>query len=174
MPRAPRAIDLLVPCPLEAVIDVTAPALSHFVVLQGGTSTLKDQAACAFRAFATHRLHADAPEVPHDGLDGAERGQLVHQVLAQFWQDLPQRTRSFLATLPVAERHTALARASDTSLARARQRRPGALSDALLILERNRLVNLALAVAAVRDRHAERFEVIAIEERRAMASARSS
>jgi probable DNA repair protein len=168
MPRARRAIDVLVPCPLEAVIDIRAPAVSRFSVLQGGTSTLKDQAACAFRAFATHRLHADAPEHPHDGLDASERGQLVHQVLAQFWQDLPQRTRTFLANLPVAERHAALTRAAEASLARARQRRPGAVSDALLILERERLMNLVSRWLQLEIDSRAEFEVVAIEERRAM------
>jgi probable DNA repair protein len=61
--------------------------------LRGGYSVLKDQAACPFRAFATHRMgavRADLPEVDHDL---ADRGTLVHLVLELFWGKTQSRKK---------------------------------------------------------------------------------
>ena len=91
-----------------------------------------------------HRLGADEPEQPHDGLAASERGELVHRVLARFWESIPQRTRSFVAALSVPERTTILERAADNAIARIRERRPGALGDGLLAIEKRRLVVMAL------------------------------
>ncbi len=54
----------------------------------GGTAVLKDQAACPFRAFATHRLNAREMEVPETGLTLRERGTIIHEVMSRFWRRL--------------------------------------------------------------------------------------
>jgi probable DNA repair protein len=54
-------------------------------VVAGGASILKNQAACAFRAFATHRLGADEVNAAERGLTAHERGNIVHQVLQSLW-----------------------------------------------------------------------------------------
>ena len=64
----------------------------------GGTALFRDQAACAFRAFAARRLGSQAPEVPQPGLSAAERGTLVHAVLAAAWSDL--RDKAALDAMP--------------------------------------------------------------------------
>lgn len=57
----------------------------HF---SGGTALLGNQAKCAFRAFALHRLHAKAPLKQSEGLNEAERGQIVHKILERLWTEL--------------------------------------------------------------------------------------
>jgi hypothetical protein len=90
-------------------------------------------------------------------------------VLARFWESVPQRTRAFVAALAVPERTTILERAADNAIARVRERRPGALGDALLAIEKRRLVAMALAWLRFEVEQRGEFEVIAIEERRALA-----
>lgn len=166
---APRAWHVLASAPLETFVDARAVPLPDTRVVGGGASTLTDQSACPFRAFATHRLGADEPEQPHDGLAASERGELVHRVLARFWESIPQRTRSFVAALSVPERTTILERAADNAIARIRERRPGALGDGLLAIEKRRLVAMALDWLRFEVEQRGEFEVMAIEERRALA-----
>ncbi len=70
---------------MEVLEDNSAPVIRPGDALRGGTSLFKDQSACAFRAFARHRLHAGAlPEVDI-GLDARARGALVHALMQLFW-----------------------------------------------------------------------------------------
>lgn len=62
---------------------------------RGGTSILKNQALCPFRAFASNRLGADRLETPVDGISAMLHGSLVHRVLENFWRE----TRSQQALL---------------------------------------------------------------------------
>jgi probable DNA repair protein len=166
---APRAWHAVASTPLQTLVDAGAPPLPDTRVVGGGVATLADQSACPFRAFATHRLGADEPEQPHDGLAASERGELVHRVLAGFWQSLPQRTRSFVAALSSPERSSLMERAADNAIARIRERRPGALGDGLLAIEKRRLVDMALDWLRFEIEQRGEFEVTAIEDRRALA-----
>lgn len=56
--------------------------------VRGGTGVLADQAACPFRAFARARLGAVAREDARPGLDGRDRGWLVHEALERVWSEL--------------------------------------------------------------------------------------
>ena len=53
----------------------------------GGSSILKHQSLCPFRAFATNRLGAEALQAPADGISPALHGSLVHLVLEHFWRE---------------------------------------------------------------------------------------
>jgi probable DNA repair protein len=55
---------------------------------KGGTRIIENQAACPFRAFARHRLGADDREPRDQGLDPADRGQLVHKILEAVWKQV--------------------------------------------------------------------------------------
>src|SRR6266851_4233104 len=57
----------------ETLQDRVAPAVREKQV-RGGTRVLSDQAACPFRAFARHRLHAEKLEEPAEGLDARQAG----------------------------------------------------------------------------------------------------
>ena len=54
---------------------------------RGGSSILKHQALCPFRAFASNRLGADSLESPADGISPMLHGSLIHSVLEEFWKE---------------------------------------------------------------------------------------
>jgi probable DNA repair protein len=70
---------------LQSFEDSNAPELKSKTV-RGGTRVLANQAACPFRAFARHRLRAEALEEPAPGPDAMERGQLLHSLMAHLWK----------------------------------------------------------------------------------------
>ena len=73
---------------IEILSDEQAPALAPGSVVKGGTRLFQYQAACPFRAFATLRLDARAPEEPEPGLDAKARGMLLHSALEALWNTL--------------------------------------------------------------------------------------
>ncbi len=143
-----------------------APALMSGTVTGAGTALIKDQAACPFRAFARHRLHAAALETPHAGLDAAERGTLVHRVLAKAWTQL--RSSDALAAISRADLDGLLAAAADAAMERIKRERPTTLSGRFADSEKRRLVGLARAWL-VQDRRRDAFTVVAVEDKRGMA-----
>lgn len=151
---------------IAAEVDCIAPPLAGTTVAGGGTALLKDQAACPFRAFARHRLHATAPEAPHAGLDAAERGTLVHRVLAQAWMQL--RDSATLLATDGARLDALLAAAAEGAIERIRRDRPTVLSGRFAEIEKRRLVALARAWLE-EDRRRSPFTVIAVEDKRSMA-----
>jgi len=64
---------------------------------RGGSSILKHQALCPFRAFASNRLGAEGLETPADGISPMLHGSLVHSVLEYFWKET--KTQSALLQL---------------------------------------------------------------------------
>lgn len=149
----------------ERLADDVAPPLADGHVAGGGTGLLKDQAACPFRAYARHRLHAVAPEVPHTGLDVLERGTLVHNVLAKVWARL--HTSEALQAMGNDEFDALLASAADSAMERIRRERPTALSGRFAEIEKRRLVGLARAWLD-EDRRRSAFKVLAVEDKRSM------
>lgn len=143
-----------------------APALTGSTVAGGGTTLLKDQAACPFRAFARHRLHAMVPAAPHSGLDAAERGTLVHRVLAQAWMQL--RDSATLLAVDGERLDALLVAAAEGAIERIRRDRPTVLSGRFAEIEKRRLVALARAWLE-EDRRRGPFTVIAVEDKRSMA-----
>jgi probable DNA repair protein len=55
--------------------------------IKGGSSLVKNQAACPFRAFARHRLTPGQESSPSLGFTPLQRGQIVHKVLQFVWQE---------------------------------------------------------------------------------------
>lgn len=72
---------------MQALEDFAGPAVGA-AKSKGGTRVLADQAACPFRAFARWRLSAQAMEEPSEGLDAAQRGKLLHELMAALWNSL--------------------------------------------------------------------------------------
>jgi len=151
---------------ITAESEDAAPPLTAAAVAGGGTALLKDQAACPFRAYARHRLHAAAPDAPHSGLDAAERGTLVHRVLAQAWMRL--RDSATLLATDSNQLDTLLAAAAEGAIERIRRDRPTVLSGRFAEIEKRRLVALARGWLD-EDRRRNPFSVVAIEDKRNMA-----
>jgi probable DNA repair protein len=136
----------------EAVEDGQAPALATKIP-KGGTRILSDQAACPFRAFARHRLGAEALEEPVEGLDARARGLLLHTLMKELWTDLKDSTGLQGNVEPAIER------AAKAAVAEAKLEGPFAA------LEEKRLAKLAREWLEV-ERQREPFEVVAMEEKR--------
>lgn len=60
---------------------------------RGGSTILKHQALCPFRAFAINRLGSEVMETPVDGISPALHGSLVHTVLEHFWKETKSQAR---------------------------------------------------------------------------------
>lgn len=73
------------PVVLEA-IDDSEPIPAPQTPLRGGSHILRNQAACAFRAFAESRLFTRALNDDAPGLTARSRGNLTHAVLEHFWR----------------------------------------------------------------------------------------
>ena len=144
---------------VERLQDDKAPPLADGHLAGGGTGLLKDQAACPFRALARHRLQAEAPEVPHAGLDSLERGTLVHNVLAKVWAQL--RSSDALQALGADALNVLLDAAADAAMERIRRERPTALSGRFADIEKRRLMNLARDWLN-EDRRRSAFTVLAV------------
>ncbi|WP_299592477.1 PD-(D/E)XK nuclease family protein [uncultured Microbulbifer sp.] len=80
--------ELAVVTALEKTPDGKLPALlpAECERVRGGASVLKAQALCPLNAQLRYRLGAQRFMEPSIGLSPAERGNVVHQVLAEFWQ----------------------------------------------------------------------------------------
>ncbi|MBC7988372.1 MAG: PD-(D/E)XK nuclease family protein, partial [Luteimonas sp.] len=167
LPPAVRLIDAMAAAALTSLVDAVAPPWRPVLPLRGGASVLQNQAACPFRSFAMHRLHARAIESPHDGFDYRERGQLVHDTLAAFWTSLPEPTRDVLAALPEPQRRASLYAAAEAAQLRL-QRRRGTLSAALTRLETVRLVRVIEQWLQHEIATRSAFRVVAIEDARTM------
>ncbi len=61
--------------------------------IAGGTYLLKTQSACPFQAYAAYRLQANPIDSPQPGLDAAQKGVLVHDVLRRVWQALETKQK---------------------------------------------------------------------------------
>lgn len=73
---------------LESIHDEQAPSVQPDEKLRGGVSIFKQQAACAFKAFAEIRLHARKLESPIIGLRPQDRGIITHKALELLWQEI--------------------------------------------------------------------------------------
>lgn len=99
---------------LENVDDTCGPPLVLTAEIRGGTSLIKAQSQCPFRAFAENRLRASALEEAAFGLDSRERGGFLHRALEQVWQEL--QTQDRLRALADEELRQVVRRALETAV----------------------------------------------------------
>jgi len=136
-----------------------SPGPLTYPTTRGGSSILKYQALCPFRAFASSRLGAEGLETPADGISAALHGSLVHRVLELFWQEI--RTQSTLLELDettLGERlrvHVEAVTGEDRGL----RQRP-----AFRHVEADRIHRLVMNFLAL-EKQREPFEVIAFEQK---------
>jgi probable DNA repair protein len=119
--------------------DHQAPQVNVGEHVSGGTSLLKAQAICPAWAFYQYRLGARQLDEPTNGLDVMERGNLVHAVLAQFWQN---KTSLDLEALTEFDLKSCLKSISDQVLIEFNQEHGNTFSEAFLSLEAERLTKL--------------------------------
>ncbi len=81
-----------VPLALDRTADQTGSP-----TVKGGASIIKNQSACPFRAFATHRLGIVALDETSPGIEPSSKGSLLHLALEYIWRQL--QNQSALAAL---------------------------------------------------------------------------
>ncbi|MBB5210298.1 PD-(D/E)XK nuclease family protein [Microbulbifer hydrolyticus] len=126
---------------LEQVQDAKLPPLlpAECERVRGGASVLKAQALCPLNAQLRYRLGAQNYMAPTIGLSPAERGNVVHQVLAEFWQVCGNSEN--LYALDEQERTQQIQTAIDNALRSARKKH-GHLPHGFWEMEQQRLERL--------------------------------
>ena len=66
----------------------------------GGTSLIRDQAACPFRAFARHRLNLPSLQPTQIGISASERGAFLHEALFRLWRQIESSDALALLSSP--------------------------------------------------------------------------
>jgi probable DNA repair protein len=125
---------------LESLIDLQGPPIPDGTRVSGGTALLKDQALCPFRAFARHRLGAWGLATSSLGLDGLDRGSLVHRILELFWLKIGGWRQLF--ELDSDGLCALILKYSDQALDEFAAQRRVPLSTSQRLLERQRLTDL--------------------------------
>ena len=90
----------------ESLLDNHGPRREVNEHSRGGSDILKQQALCAFRGFAKHRLNAQALNQPQYGLTAKDQGIYLHRCLQLIWQALGSQAQ--LNTLAEQELQTLL------------------------------------------------------------------
>nr|VFJ77928.1 MAG: probable DNA repair protein [Candidatus Kentron sp. FW] len=165
--RSPDAIRQLPECTTpqdkERLWDEKGPAVGKDEPITGGSRIWKDQVACPFRAFATHRLGAVGLENPTIGIDYAMRGIMVHRALESIWGTL--RDSGQLISMPDILLRARVTDAVGEAIEEATRRRPKTFQGKRLRkLEENRIETLIMAWLA-REKERPPFTVVAPEQR---------
>lgn len=83
---------------------VALPVIPAGLQVSGGTQILEHQSNCPFRAFAQHRLKAEALESPGPGIEARERGKRIHRAMHGIWDRL--RSHQRLCSLELEALHS--------------------------------------------------------------------
>ena len=106
---------------LQALLDTQAPTIATGVAVAGGVGALQAQAVCPAWAFYRYRLAARPLHQPELGIDALTRGNLVHQVLADFWR---QRSFANLTELSPSALQTTVQALAQAAVHRCSHHRP--------------------------------------------------
>lgn len=128
----------------------------------GGTSLLREQANCPFRAFAKFRLKINEPRETVDGLDNLDKGILIHNIFEQLWGEI--KTHEKLITLYKSDQLNKIIEAVvNSALTNLEKRKPYTFNKLYKVLELSRIkkiINNYLKLEMARPP----FEVIATEQ----------
>ena len=69
-------------------VDWEASKVDSPAAIYGGSSILRNQSRCPFRAFAEHRLHVGQPESSNIGISALDRGTLVHKMFEKIYSKI--------------------------------------------------------------------------------------
>jgi ATP-dependent helicase/nuclease subunit B len=127
---------------LEVIPDAALSPFAAPTRVHGGATMLADQAACPFRAFARHRLSAKPLATPTLGIDAANRGNLLHDVLHRVWSKL--KTLDYLQSLSLTAREAVVQQSVDSAITDAHQAGLAILTGRFAVIESTRLRHLVL------------------------------
>lgn len=147
------------PAVLEEQDDSQGPRFIPAASTRGGTSVIRAQSLCPFRAFAEFRLHGASPDEGCLGLDARERGGNLHKALELVWQQL--RTRDNLRATPYLQLEGLVKAACDEAVTHDRTTKFGQV---VASVEVERLQNVILEWLAIEKDRAHDFTVETVEE----------
>lgn len=150
---------------LETLVDEYGPPFTDDAAV-GGSALFRNQAACPFRAYAHARLYATGIAPVQIGLDAAERGTLLHQVLFDLWGRL--RDQQGLLALREDEVETRVRESVEVVLGAATARASLRFPPVFVRLEGERLFALVCAWLE-RERGRAPFSVAEREQARTVA-----
>jgi ATP-dependent helicase/nuclease subunit B len=145
--------------PLEQLADSRAPAFQSSGEARGGTSVIKAQSLCPFRAFAEVRLQARAPEDACFGFDARDRGSFVHRALEGCWRRLESQSR--LRAMPADDLQLLVCEVVNEAVSRDEH---GPLHVLISRTERERLETLVLEWLAIERERQQPFTVETVEQ----------
>jgi len=76
---------------MENMDEMSEVPLPTGQTVHGGTAIIRNQSACPFRAFATHRLGITALGETAPGIEATSKGSLIHLALEYIWRKLGRR-----------------------------------------------------------------------------------
>lgn len=103
---APMDLGSNQPVLLESYIDTRGPSWHEPGRARGGSRIFENQSICAFKAFATHQLGFRQDDESEFGLDGLDRGNVLHHCLNLLWQEI--QSQSELLVMDEAARLTVI------------------------------------------------------------------
>lgn len=160
----PLTIPIVPTIELAQSNDLYGPAYTQAALVPGGSRVLKLQANCPFWAFAEIRLGAKPLKTATLGLTAAERGTLLHDVLAEFWLQIG-KVNNIWQNLTAAEISDYLEKIIYKKLSKFKAKRELLLTPDYFNLESKRLQNLLTAWLEL-ERQREPFTVYQLETKR--------
>ncbi|MDG2301972.1 MAG: PD-(D/E)XK nuclease family protein [Gammaproteobacteria bacterium] len=149
------------PVKLESYDDRYGPVLSTREPIKAGVAFFADQSACAFRAFAKHRLRSASLSENQFGISALEKGTVVHQLLAAIWETI--KTFVKLKAMNARERLETI-----QAIVTENFRRPlygTTVEREIFLIERRRLINLLVKWFDFEASRDIDFEVLYTEHR---------
>lgn len=123
----------------EVILDEYAPVFSRDNKAEGGTSLLRDQAQCPFRAFISHRLGVKELKEQDVGLSASLRGEVLHDCLDKFWRKVRDH-KTLCHLIETNKIENAVSDVIHQSLNFYHTRYPEIFTDAIVIVEHDRLM----------------------------------
>ena len=148
---------------LEQYLDTQGPAWSSANGPKGGSAIFENQSNCAFKAFVTHQLQYEREQEAEFGLDGLDRGNIVHRMLELVWQAL--RTQANLKAMSEIELGVLIEKVVQQAIA---DQSDSLTDDKIMLLsrERRRLSNLLKSWLALEAKRPVGFSVVEREQAR--------
>lgn len=142
-------------------LDVQGPVLAEEEQTRGGSGLIEDQSACAFRAFAKHRLAAVKLNDLQPALNAMDRGILLHDALFRLWSQI--ESSDGLAGINDQQLEVIIGNSVGPAIVDFLKKNSFQYGEKYLRVEKRRLC-LLLAEWMILERKREQFKVVASEQ----------
>lgn len=111
--------------------------------IRGGSYLIKEQAQCPFRAFSKFKLKLPEPRDNIEGLDGLDRGILIHRIMELFWSEVGDQ-KQLVALYEAEQLESFLATVIDKALINFQKKKPYTFNQSFTRLEKKRLKKIIM------------------------------